>query len=259
MVLCIYTYYTDEKKAEQLLKSSQIHGLPIKNLSRTTEWKGLEDKLHGIKEELKTTDPNDIICFIDAYDVIVNCDENKLLRVFEESKSRIFFGAEIDLDPPVFDRNLFPTSPLGNQESNPRFLNSGVYIGYSSEIQKMLNTEEYTGKNDQEYCNGYFLENRITASIKLDYTNELVLNMFKVNWSHLSIQNGNVSYELNGAMPCFIHFNGCSYQNIEHELPKEGSPYLSDKLLETITKAKHLSKHHNVLVYLTGRGHTYRL
>lgn len=257
MSLHCFTYYTDAEEAKWLLESGKLHGLEFKNLAKTTEWKGLEDKFHGVKGALKELPSGDIVCFVDAYDVLINCDKDKLLKVFEESKCALFFGAEFDLVPNVFDHELFPKSP-----SAIRFINSGVYIGYVGTILEMLEYGDYRGLNDQEHANRYFLEKGQEKNIRLDYHNTLALNMHGVNWQMISVSNGDISYDLNGAVPCFVHFNGHSYQDVEHDMPKhefKASCYLPNTLLEALTKAKELTNRFNMAITLTGRGHTYEL
>ena len=89
MTLHCFTYFTDSEEAKWLYESQKLHGVQFENLSKTTEWKGLEDKLHGVKERLQTLPEDDIVCFVDAYDVLVNCSKERILEVFHESKSNL--------------------------------------------------------------------------------------------------------------------------------------------------------------------------
>jgi hypothetical protein len=258
MTVHLVTYYTTTHKANYLVDSAHLHGITIQNLATTTKWNGLQDKLLAIRQFVKTLDSNDIVCFVDAYDVIVNSDLETIEKVFKVAKCDILFGAEQQLDPPVFSIDSYPQSPTPF-----RFLNSGVYIGYVHAIQRMVNTDSFLHMNDQEYCNRYFLDNRQSENISLDTGTQLALNMFKVSWNMLSISEGNITFEFNNTIPCFIHFNGLSYLYFSKDFQRTDDGFrhvensTSTRLLDTLVKAKQLTKENAINCYLTGKGHTY--
>jgi hypothetical protein len=251
-MLHVFTYSTSELRVQPLLASASQHGLIIKNLATTTKWNGLQDKLLAMVACLNELPPSDIVCFVDAYDVIANCSSNELLARFKAKNTNLWIGAEMYMDPPTLSRDSFPKSP-----TDLRFLNSGVYIGYVSALKHMLSWGDFLNKNDQEYVSEYFLSHQ--DSTTLDVHANLVLNMFGVPWQTLKIEGGHVYSEDKNIDPCFLHFNGQSYTDtykdfVDGKFKENGS---STRLLTTLVEAMDLTKNHDIVCYLTGKGHTY--
>jgi hypothetical protein len=251
-MLHVFTYSTSEVRVQPLLASAKQHGLDIKNLATTTLWNGLQDKLLAMVGCLNGLPSSDIVCFVDAYDVIANCSSNELLARFKAKDTELWIGAEINMDPPTLPMDSFPTSP-----TDLRFLNSGVYIGYVHAIKNMLSWGDFLNKNDQEYVSEYFLSHQ--DSVTLDVHASLVLNMFGVPWQTLKIEGGHVYSEDKGIEPCFLHFNGQSYTDtykdfVDGKFKENGS---STRLLTALVESMDLSSKHDIVCYLTGKGHTY--
>jgi len=251
-MLHVFTYSTSEERVRPLLASAKQHGLVITNLAKTATWNGLQDKLLAMVASLNSLPSSDIVCFVDAYDVIANCSSNELLARFKAKDTKLWIGAEINMDPPTLSRDSFPASP-----TDLRFLNSGVYIGYVSAIKQMLSWGDFLNKNDQEYVSEYFLSHQDSAT--LDVHASLVLNMFGVPWQTLKIEGGHVYSEDKNIEPCFLHFNGQSYTDtykdfVDGKFKENGS---STRLLTTLVESMELSSKHDIVCYLTGKGHTY--
>ena len=98
-MLHVFTYSTSELRVQPLLASASQHGLTIKNLATTTTWNGLQDKLLAMVACLNELPPSDIVCFVDAYDVIANCSSNELLARFKAKNMGLWIGAEINMEP----------------------------------------------------------------------------------------------------------------------------------------------------------------
>jgi hypothetical protein len=176
-MLHVITYSTSPEKVQFLMESASIHSVKVQNLSTTTEWKGFAERVATVKEFLRSLPPRDIVCFLDAYDVLVNATEEQILSTFQASNCELLFGAEIDLFPHSFKERIsqYPSSPTPF-----RFLNAGVYVGYAEAILKLFSWKESIGTDDQGYCQEYILENPSSDLITLDHTCSLVLNMSKV-------------------------------------------------------------------------------
>lgn len=128
----------------------------------------LLDKLWTTKDfvagALETT-PEDmrtrtVILFLDAYDVLVNGGPRTLVRRFVRSKKRILFSAEKGCcgtrEAFAFrDNQCDPDWPVDQYTTTP-FLNSGVYIGYIREVDRLLTAarneyEHYLAKLQSAY------------------------------------------------------------------------------------------------------------
>lgn len=261
-MLHIYTYHTAPEKAQFLEQSAKLHTVDLQNVSTTTEWKGFSDKLSAIRAKLDSLLDTDIVCFVDAYDVIVNASSSKILEVFKSFDTDIVFGAEIDLFPHTLKHleSNYPTA-----ESPFRFLNSGCYIGYVHALKKMFGWQDFQGRDDQEYCQMYFLEHFQSGHIKLDTSGKLVINMSRVPWQALKIESGVVEFMPFNTVPCFLHFNGMSYMDVDKDFVdigdnKRGFSYdkIYDRTFLAILGAKFVSERSPLRLQLTSNGHTYK-
>ncbi len=255
MTLIVCTYATDTKKAAPLFASAELHGVTIRNLCTTTKWTGLKDKLCAMRTFLEPLRADDLVCFVDAYDVIVNQPLETAEHVFLASGAKILFGAERQLDPPHEKLTAYP-----HISSEFRFLNSGVYIGVVSALKEMLSGPIETYPNDQLYCHLYYKDN-YTNGIKIDSRAALVVNMFGVEWRRLSITEGVITLDESHS-PCFLHFNGMSFLSMTRDFSRKGeglawnSLDVSIERLNWFTDAKKLTKSGPFLLYCTESGHT---
>lgn len=260
MSLHFYTYSTSPEKALYLFESAKFHGITVQNLSPGTVWNGLQDKCIAMINKVKSLPDDDMICFLDAYDVIVNADADTILKTFKDANCEILFGAEMNLDPVSLHQYPYPESP-----TQMRYMNTGVYVGYVRAIRKMLEWREFM-KNDQEYMNMYFIQNNggKDVNISLDYFSKLALNMYKIPWSDLRIHNGRVSLPTLNTTPCIVHFNGMSYLDIQKDYIKISEKEYSfdynkvyDRTFTAMLGSKMLTKSCDVVCVLIGRGSTY--
>jgi hypothetical protein len=260
MALHICTYFTQPEKATYLFETAKLHGVHVENLSTTTTWNGFQDKLFAMRKKISSLPEEDILCFVDSYDLLVNAPPEKIIETFKNENCQILYGAEIMLFPFHLNRDIYPQS-----DTHFRFLNSGCYIGYVKALKKVLNDERVnTIKDDQEFMHTYFLENHEKENIKLNTTPTFVHNMEKTPWEALTIMNGNVTCDLYNTTSCFLHFNGMSFLDVRKDFIKTGENQMGfnyygihHTLFSAILGAKMLTKSTDTLVKLTGRGHTY--
>jgi hypothetical protein len=253
------TYHTSEPKAKYLFETGLFHGITVKNLGKTNIWNGFQDKLQAMHEFVHSVHEEHIICFFDAYDLIINSDANTFIAKFIQEHAEIVFGAEINCFPECLQEMTYPESP-----TSYRHLNSGFYIGYGRALRKLFSYAELKG-DDQEYISRYFVANYEKESLKLDNHAKLVINMDKMPWSKLQIQNGHVLLFEAGLdiSPCCLHFNGMSFMDIYKDYIREGSNFsfnyhkVYDRTFIALLGAKMLTRHSDVACKLTGKGSTY--
>ena len=159
----ILTVGTHNKGYYEILQEScRRNNLELINLGWGKEWKGLTMKYDLLYEYLEKQDNNEIIMFIDAYDVFFLESEEEILKKFYSYKKNIVFGLQNGL-----------LSSITFTKCNDNILNSGSYIGYSKNIKDLLeslkNKELYNKYNndDQELLNNICVLNK-------DYFNENV-------------------------------------------------------------------------------------
>lgn len=215
-MLYIYTFYTDENKVNYLKKSALLNNIEVNYLKNET-WDGYVDKIIAIDNIIKKHDDNDIICFIDAYDVLINNNLEYLLEKFKYYNCELLIGAELNCYPSHY-KYMYP-----NIVSKYKYVNSGGYIGYKYAIQELFSWKSYndiykicSNGGDQSYFTEYFISKQ-SDKIKLDSECLIFQNMHLVNWNELFFENGKLCNAIMKTTPCFIHFNGGTWQQNNHE------------------------------------------
>ena len=215
-MIYIYTFYTDETKISYLKESASLNDIEICYIKKDT-WNGYVDKIIEIDNIIKKHLDDDIICFIDAYDVLINQNLEYLLENFNYYKCNLLIGAELNCYPDKY-KEKYPII-----ESKYKYVNSGGYIGYKDAIQELFNWKSYddiykicSDGGDQSYFTEYFISKH-SDKIKLDTECLIFQNMHLVNWNELSFDNGKIHNKILNKKPCFIHFNGGTWQQNNYE------------------------------------------
>lgn len=219
MSLHIFTFLTDESKIQNLRKSAELNNLNITYLIKST-WNGYTDKIFATQQQLTLLNDKDIVCFIDAYDVLVNNTEELILEKFYSYQCNLLIGAEINCYPGEY-KSRFP-----NTSTKAKYVNSGGYIGYVNSIKQLFNWKTQNeiiqiSKNggDQTYFIEYYLNHYLNKelNIKLDDKCMIFQNMHLINWNEIEFINGKVHNRVLDTWPCFIHFNGGTWQQQNRE------------------------------------------
>ena len=73
-----------------------MNGLPFKILGLGVKYEGFGTKVNLLKEELKrhVEDPDKIILFADALDVLINSGVDQIVQTFKKFNANIVFSAE---------------------------------------------------------------------------------------------------------------------------------------------------------------------
>jgi hypothetical protein len=98
-----------------------------------------------------------------------------------------------------------------------RFPNGGGYIGYkdalldfftwkSPPVMKPI-IDEFT---DQGYLHLYYLAKR-SETVKLDAHCQIFQCMHWVSWKEIRIVDGHIQNTILNTVPCFVHFNGGTF------------------------------------------------
>uniref|UniRef100_A0A915KFH2 PLOD1-3-like GT domain-containing protein n=1 Tax=Romanomermis culicivorax TaxID=13658 RepID=A0A915KFH2_ROMCU len=175
---------------ERFMKSAEKFNVKVKVLGLNEEWKGGDMDhpggghkiilLRNALEEIYKHDPDSIVLFTDSYDVIINGYSTEILKRFRKSEARILFSAEKFCWP---EHTLAVKYPI--VKSGKRYLNSGMFIGYVVDLQKLLSYDPKVdfGDDDQLYYTKAFLDEslRNRLNIKLDHLSTLFQNLNGVN------------------------------------------------------------------------------
>ncbi len=211
-MLHIITIATDKSKVADLLASAAVYNTSIEVIYKET-WNGYIDKIKAMKDILQKFNPDDILCFVDAYDVLCTASPEKIMKAYNNFNSPLIFSTELNCFPPHLQSRY---DPLPNGPTRSKYVNSGGYIGRVDAIKEFLSWMPMEDIDrmcqvggDQTYFAEYYLSfpNKVT----LDYKQEIFQNMFFVGWSEMLFVNSRVYNKTLQTSPCFLHFNGQSH------------------------------------------------
>ena len=165
---------------ESLLDSAKKNNIDIIVLGMGEKWQGFGWKFTKMIEYLEKVNVNEIVMFIDAYDVIFLDNfqkiEDKFLEIKKKNNFKILIG--VDLIPNNrFHRYAYKKIFSSN---NPNNINSGVYIGYAKDIYSVLsNIKKNNDLNNMDDQKMFINEHNKDSSIfYFDKKNEIILNIF---------------------------------------------------------------------------------
>ncbi|XP_051170331.1 procollagen-lysine,2-oxoglutarate 5-dioxygenase isoform X2 [Leptopilina boulardi] len=221
IVFTVATNDTDGYK--RFIRSTKVYGFndKVNVLGFGEKWTGGDvqrfagggQKLNLLKNALEKykEDTNKIMIFTDGYDVIFLTDLDKILEKFKEFKARILFAAEGSCWPVASLASEYPSISRG-----VRYLNSGGYIGYVSDIYSLLaDTNIKNDDDDQYFYTKIYLDSELRNKhkIKLDHKSEIFQNLYGALGDVELMFKGNEAYlqnkEFNTA-PMILHGNGQS-------------------------------------------------
>ena len=210
--LHIVTVATDSKYYfPYLIRSCKRNGKELEVLGFGEKWQGFTWRYELMIEYLKSIPENDIVCFIDGYDVVCTRDLNELKEAFIKIKNqnncKIIVGNDKIQNNFLFKffHNIF----FG--KCNNISINAGTYIGYSKDIlyilEKINSNKNEDDKDDQILLTNYCINN--PNDIYIDIDSKLFLTMLYPLTDldkHVEIKNNKLIY--NNNKPFFIHAAG---------------------------------------------------
>jgi hypothetical protein len=92
-----------ERYFPYLKLSAEKYGHELVVLGWGEKWKGFVWRFELMREYLKNLDPNEIVCFIDAFDVVILQDpqtiEAKFLKYIKGDKNKITSSTKVKYSP----------------------------------------------------------------------------------------------------------------------------------------------------------------
>jgi hypothetical protein len=210
------TVCDDINLTELLIESANINNIVI-NTVIIKNWVGFECKINGIIEFLKyIKNDNDIVCFVDAYDILFNNNVDNIINKFFEFSCNILFSSEIYCYPYSNMKKYEDNEDFNSSSSIFSYLNSGCFIGYKKNIIDMLlwkNKNEIKiickDGGDQNYFTQYFLRFYKSHNIKLDFKQDIFQSMCGINYENIFFcKDGKIYNKLFSKIPSVLHFNG---------------------------------------------------
>lgn len=199
-----------------LVDSCKKNGIPLTVLGYGEKWTGFTFRFDKMIQYLKKLDPNDIVCFIDGYDVICVRNLREMTDVFLQLKKKnnckIVIAENNIIMNNLYNVVLYITVKTSFDKCKNKLINAGSYIGQVKDILYVLE-QVYTGDNtldDQKILVKYCKTN--PNDFYIDLKNELFLTIdrpFDSIHPYLTVKNNKIYY--NNNRPFFIHGNGHTY------------------------------------------------
>ena len=226
-----------------LLESCERYGAELVVLGFNQPWRGFNQKNILMKEYLDTLASDEIVCFIDAYDVILLRPLEDLETLFVNfnkiTGARIIVGCDLTING---NATLFGRFYFG--ACNNKYVNSGTYIGYATDLRDMMDfimqeTLGDTRADDQimirKYC-------RATNTVHIDCDRIFFLTFAGYKHMQFPLKHPKVnividpdSHELfyNNIKPFFVHGVGkINMLNLVEALGYDISPEQRTSILQ---------------------------
>jgi len=204
MQVHVLTVGTDKNKMWALEQSAKAHGITYLNLGRQVTWvggtmegQGGGQKINLVRNHIDSLHEDDVVLFVDGYDVIINDTLPTILERYEDMGADIVFAAEKNCWPDPTMASDFPLSTIY------RYLNSGAYMGKVSALSQFLNKGVPNDSDDQLWMQKRFLSSdwQSIGRACLDYEGYI----FQCD-DDIEIVNGQLSNDM--CCPCIYHGNG---------------------------------------------------
>jgi hypothetical protein len=215
-----------ERYFDILQESAKRNNIDLVVLGWGEQWKGYVWKFNLLIEYLKTCNDDEIILFIDGYDVFFIRSEEDIIQNFLELKNnnknvKVFIGEDgkpTDIISKYIYNRMFPDTCKDLK------INTGMYIGYAKDLRDMFDNLCNTiscndTMNDQRLLGNYCSQN--PDNFFIDTENKIFLNLFsdilnnnKIDFNNANItvdknnKNGNYIKTFNNIYPCVIHGPG---------------------------------------------------
>jgi len=190
-----------------LMESGQMFNVHIKCIYLPV-WRNHIEKIVSVQQAIQSLPEDEIVCFMDAFDVIVCGTEQEILEKYIAFGKELVFSTELNCFPEEY-RYLYPQV----DKSNYRFLNAGGYIGTKRAVEACLTWKSFeyqfhrcANGTDQAYMHEYFLSHQDTVA--LDTMCTMFQSVYRTRWTELICTNGRVLNTVLNTQPCFLHFNG---------------------------------------------------
>jgi hypothetical protein len=210
-----------------LMYSARRNGHHVERLGQDghIQWGAAEAQMRQKIEDVRDyitehVDDDDVVLFVDAYDVIVVAKPDEILEVYRELQKeypgkQVFFNGESLCYPegPWCDAERpagFVKDKLDQPVRYP-FLNSGAFIGRASAVKKLLSVripEDWNGNDQLWYHNIYNGEGQ--SLMQIDRKNRLFLTSIWASEEELRyrIKDGRLYNDVEGTRPGILHFQG---------------------------------------------------
>lgn len=161
-----------------LLKSCERHGVHLDVLGWGEQWKGFAWRLTLMMKYLQKQNPNEVVCFVDGFDVILLKPLDELESRFLRLKEKHDFKLAVGLEIPLMRIQQW-AAQLTFGKCDSVLINAGCYIGYAQDlldvIQNIYQINPYFNADDQQMLLTYCRRN--PAKMYIDKDRQLFLTL----------------------------------------------------------------------------------
>jgi len=151
------------------------YGIKIRILGWGKKFTGFKMKLELVNGFLKNLDDNDILLFLDGFDVWINGNLNDIVRMLKKKNKKVIFSKHVTCR----FTNDYLQKKVFNTCRDDIILNSGLYMGYVKYIKIMLKRALMEkGDDDQRIINSLCNE---LSFIRIDRDEDLFKNVIDIN------------------------------------------------------------------------------
>lgn len=119
-----------------LLQSCERHNIKLDTLGWGEKFQGWVWRMDLIKKYYESLEPEEIVCFIDAYDVIILQDADEIEKRFLDTGARIVVAEDFNTDSfAEWKARWFVFGTCKDVR-----INAGTYMGYAGDLLWMMNT-----------------------------------------------------------------------------------------------------------------------
>ena len=107
-MMYVYTFYTDEEEISYIKETDLLNNMNVTYIKKDS-WNGYTDEINETNNIIKNHNDNDIICFIHAYDVLINQDMSYLTEKFNNYNCDLLIGVELNCSIEKYI-NMYPNT-----------------------------------------------------------------------------------------------------------------------------------------------------
>lgn len=199
---------------DQLLHSCKVRDVNITILGMGTPFKGLSEKLIHVQKYIQTLPDEDVVLFVDGYDVLILATEKEILKKFLKMNKPFIISVEKFCYPFPKRAADFPESP-----TSYKYINSGSYMGYVGHLKKIFSeiSPIRARDDDQGLLTLHFFKH--PDMYAFDYYCELFWPLVGTNAKEVKVSRSRCAVNCleTGSIPCVVHGNGSGrkiYQQI---------------------------------------------
>ncbi len=237
---------------DALIESGKRNNIDIKTLGWGQKWKGFTMKYELLNKYLDSIPEDDIVIFVDAYDVILLETKDEILNRFYSYQSPIVLSVEIPPEIPIIQylyNKIFAKCENYN-------INSGLYIGYAWALKRLYSIICQNGKCEKDNIDDQVLlidvcnnKNFFNKYIEVDEQRKIFCNTIGHTENYQNVlniedefeaENGKLYFKNKNYGPCFVH--GPNNTNLDSIVNFYNLPKGKAETRDLIYKVKLFSK-----------------